>query len=387
MIRLVLHIAVSSSWPIRQLDVKNTFLHGSLDEVVYCQQSLRFVDVSRPNHVCRLHKSLYGLKQAPRAWYHRFASYITTLGFVASATDTSLFVLHSEANTAYLLLYVDDIIVTASSTSFLEGLLARLHSEFAMTDLGTSTTSSRGGISDCHPSPTPVDTSSKLSASDGELLPDTTNYRSIVGGLQYLTLTRPDMIRGGPIFSVSNGGDDDHGVIAAEKHDDVVDDNLNNYGNNNYRPYPPNNGNGYGNSYGNSYNNNKSVPSGLEVMLKEFISTQTAFNKTVEEKLGKIDILASKVDSLALDVDLFKLKVMPEEVKDARNRSKEIFLELDEINAQGPIFTRSFQKTEGGTKWGHEAPTQQGGAAWALDARPWCVGPSCRHLTYPSAYK
>ncbi|KAK1661034.1 hypothetical protein QYE76_049193 [Lolium multiflorum] len=92
----------------------------------------------------------------------------------------------------------------------------------------------------------------------------------------------------------------------------------NNYGNNNYRSYPSNNGNGYGNSYGNSYNNNKSVPSGLEVMLKEFISTQTAFNKTVEEKLGKIDILASKVDSLALDVDLLKLKVMPEEVKDAR---------------------------------------------------------------------
>ncbi|KAK1647094.1 hypothetical protein QYE76_064899 [Lolium multiflorum] len=88
----------------------------------------------------------------------------------------------------------------------------------------------------------------------------------------------------------------------------------NNYGNNNYRPYPSNNGNGYGNSY----NNNKSVPSGLEVMLKEFISTQTAFNKIVEEKLGKIDILASKVDSLALDVDLLKLKVMPEEVKDAR---------------------------------------------------------------------
>ncbi|KAK1683837.1 hypothetical protein QYE76_044685 [Lolium multiflorum] len=92
----------------------------------------------------------------------------------------------------------------------------------------------------------------------------------------------------------------------------------NNYGNNNYRPYPSNNGSGYGNSYGNSYNNNKSVPSGLEVMLKEFISTQTAFNKTIEEKLGKIDVLASKVDSLALDVDLLKLKVMPEEVKDAR---------------------------------------------------------------------
>ncbi|KAK1662905.1 hypothetical protein QYE76_051064 [Lolium multiflorum] len=84
----------------------------------------------------------------------------------------------------------------------------------------------------------------------------------------------------------------------------------NNYGNN-YRPYPSANGNGYGNSYGNSYNNNRSVPSGLEAMLKEFISTQTAFNKSVEEKLDKIDTIASRVDRLASDVNLLKLKVMP----------------------------------------------------------------------------
>ena len=49
-------------------------------------------------------------------------------------------------------------------------------------------------------------------------------------------------------------------------------------------------------------------------MIKDFISTQTAFNKSVEEKLGKIDVLSSKVDSLALDVDLLKMKVMPNDV-------------------------------------------------------------------------
>ena len=59
-----------------------------------------------------------------------------------------------------------------------------------------------------------------------------------------------------------------------------------------------------------------------------------------------------------------------------KNPSKKIFSELDEINVQGPIFTRSFQKTGGDTKWGHEAPTQQGSAAQALAARPWRVGPS-----------
>ena len=216
-IRLVLHIAVSSSWPIRQLDVKNAFLNGSLDEVVYCQQPPGFVDASHPDYVCRLNKSLYGLKQAPRAWYQRFAAHIATMGFVASVSDTSLFVLRSGSDTAYLLLYVDDIIVTASTTGLLQRLLARLHSEFAMTDLGDlhfflgiAVTRSpaglflsqrqyamdllqRAGMTDCHSSPTPVDTSSKLSATDGELLSDATDYRSLAGALQYLTLTRPDI--------------------------------------------------------------------------------------------------------------------------------------------------------------------------------------------------
>ncbi|KAK1605358.1 hypothetical protein QYE76_029031 [Lolium multiflorum] len=109
-------------------------------------------------------------------------------------------------------------------------------------------------------------------------------------------------------------------LVAQEENVDVNFIKSNNFNNNayrnnsgnNYRPYPSNNGNGYGNSYGNSYNNNRSVPSGLEAMLKEFISTQTAFNKSVEEKLGKIDILAA-------DVDLLKLKVMPNEDKDIKS--------------------------------------------------------------------
>ena len=57
-------------------------------------------------------------------------------------------------------------------------------------------------------------------------------------------------------------------------------------------------------------------------MLKDFINKQTAFNKSVEEKFGKIDVLASKVDSLALDVDLLKLKIMPDEAKDTKFAKK-----------------------------------------------------------------
>lgn len=79
---------------------------------------------------------MYGLKQAPRAWYQRFASYIRTLGFTPSASDTSLFIYMNGADMAYLLLYVDDIILTTSSTRLLHHLTGRLHDEFAMTDLG-----------------------------------------------------------------------------------------------------------------------------------------------------------------------------------------------------------------------------------------------------------
>ena len=85
---------------------------------------------------------MYGLKQAPRAWYQRFASYIRQLGFVASVSDTSLFVYKEGPSIAYLLLYVDDIVLTASSSTLLQHIMGRLHSEFAMTDLGALITSS-----------------------------------------------------------------------------------------------------------------------------------------------------------------------------------------------------------------------------------------------------
>ena len=75
-IRVVLTLVVSSSWPIHQLDIKNAFLHGTLNETVYCQQPSGFENPSSPNYVCLLKKSLYSLKQGPRAWFHRFATFI-----------------------------------------------------------------------------------------------------------------------------------------------------------------------------------------------------------------------------------------------------------------------------------------------------------------------
>ena len=76
-------------------------------------QPTGFQDKTCPNNiVCLLYKSLYGLKQALRAAFERFTSYLFTLGFVASTADLSLFIRSVGSSLTYLLLYVDDIIVT-----------------------------------------------------------------------------------------------------------------------------------------------------------------------------------------------------------------------------------------------------------------------------------
>jgi hypothetical protein len=131
-----LSIALSKSWHIHQLDVKNAFLHGELKETVYMYQPLGYKDSARPDYVCRLRKSLYGLKQAPRAWYKRFVDYASSIGFSQSKCDHSLFIYQKDAHMAYLLLYVDDIILTTSSDSLRKSIISLLNSEFAMKDLG-----------------------------------------------------------------------------------------------------------------------------------------------------------------------------------------------------------------------------------------------------------
>ncbi|GJR40594.1 ribonuclease H-like domain-containing protein [Tanacetum coccineum] len=126
------------------------------------------------------------LSRPPRAWFHRFSSYAIRAGFYHSKTDSSLFIFHKGPDTAYLLLYVDDIILTASSTSLMQRIISSLHAEFSMTDLGplnyflgisaTRTTSGiflsqtkyateileRAHMLNCNPCRTPVDTEKKL---------------------------------------------------------------------------------------------------------------------------------------------------------------------------------------------------------------------------------
>lgn len=88
-IRVVLSIALMYDWPIRQLNISNAFLHGTLDKPVYMSQPPGFQDPTHPSHVCMLRKSLYSLKQAPRAWYQALSSALINFGFTQSLSDTS----------------------------------------------------------------------------------------------------------------------------------------------------------------------------------------------------------------------------------------------------------------------------------------------------------
>uniref|UniRef100_A0A2N9G5X4 Integrase catalytic domain-containing protein n=1 Tax=Fagus sylvatica TaxID=28930 RepID=A0A2N9G5X4_FAGSY len=112
-VRMILSLAVSLNWPLRQLDVSNAFLHGILKEEVYMSQPQGYISAQHPDYVCRLHKSIYGLKQAPRAWFERSKTII-----------------------AYLLLYVDDIVLTSNTPTFLDTLIHHLSSIFELKDLG-----------------------------------------------------------------------------------------------------------------------------------------------------------------------------------------------------------------------------------------------------------
>ncbi|XP_021986028.1 uncharacterized mitochondrial protein AtMg00810-like [Helianthus annuus] len=118
---------------------------------------------------------------------------------------------------AFILLYVDDILLITSSNALRDRFMSQLSQEFAMTDLGPLTyflgisvtrnkntmflsqekyakeILERTGLADCNPAATPVDTQQKLSVNTGTPLDNVTEYRSLAGAFQYLTFTRPDI--------------------------------------------------------------------------------------------------------------------------------------------------------------------------------------------------
>ncbi|RVW18267.1 Retrovirus-related Pol polyprotein from transposon RE1 [Vitis vinifera] len=217
-VRVLLSLAANLDWSLHQLDVKNAFLNGDLEEEVYMDIHAGLETTSNFNKVCRLRKSLYGLKQSPRAWFERFTKVVKGYGFVQCQSDHTLFVKHfPEGKLAIIIVYVDDIILTGDHEEKIDLLKKLLTKEFEIKDLGNLkyflgmeiARSKKGivvsqrkyvldllnetGMLGCKPTETPMDTTVKLEESDGSAPVDKGRYQRLVGKLIYLSHTRPDI--------------------------------------------------------------------------------------------------------------------------------------------------------------------------------------------------
>ena len=217
-IRLFFAMAAIRHWPLHQLDIKNAFLHGDLEEEVYMEQPPGFVAQGESGMVCKLHRSLYGLKQSPRAWFGKFSSIVQKFGLKHSEADHSVFYCHSSlGKCVYSIVYVDDIVITGNDVVGISQLKEYLCRHFQTKDLGSlkyflgiEVAQSKDGVVisqrkyaldilqetgmiDCRPVDSPMDPNQKLKIEEGELFSDPERYRRLVGKLIYLTITRPDL--------------------------------------------------------------------------------------------------------------------------------------------------------------------------------------------------
>ena len=129
---IVLSVELCHNWHLRQLDINNAFLQGHLEEEMYMAQPPGFTSDDKPMHICRLRKAIYGLKQAPRAWYNALTGYLSSIGFVKTKSDASLLVRHGAGDTLFVLVYVDDIIITGSNTLSVNQVITSLASKFSI---------------------------------------------------------------------------------------------------------------------------------------------------------------------------------------------------------------------------------------------------------------
>jgi hypothetical protein len=216
-VRTLLAIASQHKWQVYKMDVKSSFLNGSLEEEVYVDQPPRFEVQEHPTKVSRLKKDLYGLKQAPRAWYNIIDTYLIKNGFSRSQNEPTLYTKTDQhGNILIVYLCVDDMIYTRNLE--LTNFKHAMQSEFDMTDLGImkcflgiGVDQSTKGIfvcqqkyaadiikrfrmEECNPAETPIPLGTKLSKNDEGPTMDSTLYKSLVGSLLYLPATRPDIM-------------------------------------------------------------------------------------------------------------------------------------------------------------------------------------------------
>ena len=196
--------------------MNNAFLHGDLHEEIYMKLPQGFhSDI--PNVVCKLRKSPYGLKQASRQWYAKLTEVLYSRGYKHSANDYSLFYKKTGSSAVFLGVYVDDILLTGDNEAEILALKSFLDVIFKIKDLGEAhyflgmeiLSTEEGLVLTQRKFATevlkeflddnatsvicPLDCNQKLSIDQGDLMENPSLYRRIVGKLNFLTHTRPDL--------------------------------------------------------------------------------------------------------------------------------------------------------------------------------------------------
>ena len=215
-IQLFISLTATHNWDLNQLDIKNAFLHGKLQEKVYMDQPLGFVAQGEIGKVCRLWKSLHGFKQSPCAWFGKFSQAIEKFGLQKSKSYHFVFYQNSSSSIILLVVYVDDIVITESDSTGISSLKSFLHSQFHTKNLrmlryflGVIVMQSKHeiflsqkkyvldllsetGKLGAKPCNSPIAPGVHLTR-ECELFEDPERYRRLVGKLNYLTITRPDI--------------------------------------------------------------------------------------------------------------------------------------------------------------------------------------------------
>ena len=126
-VRIVLAIAAFYDYEIWQMDVKTAFLNGFLEEELYMMQPEGFVDPKSANKVCKLQQSIYGLVQASRSWNIRFDELMKAYSFIQTFREACIYKKVSGSSVAFLILYVDDILLIGNDVEFLDSIKGYLN--------------------------------------------------------------------------------------------------------------------------------------------------------------------------------------------------------------------------------------------------------------------
>jgi len=119
-VRLLLAFACMSGFKLFQMDVKNAFLNGIVNEDIYVSQPPGFEDHKHPEYVYKLKKALYGLKQAPRQWYERLSLFLLSHVYERGKVDKTLFIKKAGTDIILVEIYADDIVFGSSNVKLCE---------------------------------------------------------------------------------------------------------------------------------------------------------------------------------------------------------------------------------------------------------------------------